>query len=86
LSKNKWQAQIPSPLKNKERKRCYVLWKALGGYRFSAGGKIVWLTDKEKTFYQIKHPTLTFEEVLEKDSLALYKKYMHHTIDNKFGY
>jgi hypothetical protein len=65
--------------KNKHRMRCYIVWRftASGVVRQSLrhGGKIVWLTDKQVTFYTIADPSLTLEEVTEKDTLAQFKKY-----------
>jgi len=75
-----WEAKIPQPKKNKERKRCYTMWKRLFD-RFTAGGKVVWLSDKELTFFQMKHPETEFIEVLERDKLEEYKKYIHATVD-----
>ena len=63
----KWEAGIPQTPSNKNRKRCYRLWRKIG--RLSAGGKIVWITDKEKTFYQIKHSKLKFKEESEEIKL-----------------
>ena len=76
----KWEAQIPTTPKIKERKRCYTVWHTILG-RAKAGGKVVWLTDKQVTFYKIKKPNIILLEVLEKDRLEEYKKYMHQTID-----
>lgn len=77
----KWSAPIPQTPKNRDRKRCYTVWrKMLRGYSI-AGGKVVWLTDREKTFAYIKYPNIILKEVLEKDSLEEYKKYMHQTIE-----
>lgn len=78
----KWEAPIPKKPKNKDVKRCYtVWWKMLRGYSSAAGGKVVWLTDREKTFAYIKHSNIILKEVLEKDSLEEYKKYINQTID-----
>jgi hypothetical protein len=49
--------------------------------RARAGGKVVWLTDKEKTLAYIRHSNLRLDEVLEKDKLEEYRKYMHQTIE-----
>lgn len=75
-----WEAQIPKTAKNKDRKRCYTVWTRFkwGG---RAGGKVVWLTDRELTFASIKHPNKIFEPILEKDLLEEYKKYVDATID-----
>jgi hypothetical protein len=75
-----WEAQIPKTPKNKDRKRCYTVWSRLMA-RAWAGGKVVWLTDKEKTLAYIRHSNLRLDEVLEKDKLEEYRKYMHQTIE-----
>ena len=75
-----WQAQIPKTPKNKDIKRCYTVWSELL-VRWKAGGKIVWLTDAQLTFAQIKYPKKDFEPVLERDRLEELKKYMDQTID-----
>lgn len=76
-----WESKIPQTPKQRNRKRCYTVWrKMLRGYSI-AGGKVVWLTDREKTFAYIKHPNIILKEVLEKDSLEEYKKYIDATID-----
>lgn len=75
----KWQSPIPQPPKNKNRKRCYIIWT---NYRFGqAGGKVVWLTDKQLTFARIKYPRKVFEEVLDRDRLEELKKYLNQTIE-----
>lgn len=74
-----WEAPIPQPPKQRDRKRCYIFWKVSTHWR--AGGKVVWLTDKQVTFARIKYHNLELEEVLERDSLEEYKKYMHQTIE-----
>jgi hypothetical protein len=76
-----WEAQIPKTQKTKERKRCYIVWRQFLHSEFKAGGKIVWLTDKQLTFHTIKDQKLILEEVLEKDRLEEYKKYMDQTVD-----
>jgi len=79
---NPWEAQIPKTAKQRDRKRCYTVWRKVGfSKRFRAGGKIVWLTDKQKTFYLVKYPNKFFEEVLERDRLEEYKKYLDQTVD-----
>ncbi len=75
-----WEARIPQQPKNKDLKRCYIYWKKIGKY-LTAGGKVVWLTDKEKTFAYIKHSNLILEEVLDKDRKEYYKRYLHQTVD-----
>jgi hypothetical protein len=70
-----WEAQIPCKPKNKHVKRCYTVWTS----RY--GGKVVWLTNKQMTFYKIKYPNKIFKEVLDKDTKELYKKYMLQTVD-----
>lgn len=75
-----WDAPIPNTVKSKDRKRCYTVWNKLFG-RFRAGGKVVWLTDKQLTFSRIKYPNKDFEEVLERDRLEEYKKYIDATIE-----
>ena len=76
----KWQAQIPQPPKQRDRKRCYTVWSSMHGM-WRTGGKVVWLTDKQLTFARIKYPNREFEEVLERDSLKEYKKYLDQTIE-----
>jgi hypothetical protein len=75
-----WEATIPVTPKRKHLKRCYIMWKRIL-HTSKAGGKIVWLTDKQVTFYQIKYPRLILEEVLDIDTKELYKIYMHQTVD-----
>ena len=81
----KWQAPIPQPPKQKHVKRCYTVWTRWvwgdGETGPRAGGKVVWLTDRELTLAHIKYPHKEFEEVLERDRLEELKKYMHQTID-----
>jgi hypothetical protein len=76
----KWQATIPQTPRQRDRKRCYTVWTQLLG-RAWAGGKIVWLTNRQLTFARIKYPDKQFREVLERDSLEEYKKYLDQTID-----
>lgn len=77
----KWDAPVPQTPKQSDRKRCYTVWsKVLRGYSI-AGGKVVWLTDQEKTFAYIKHPNIILKEVLERDLLEEYKKYINQTIE-----
>jgi hypothetical protein len=76
----KWQAPIPQPIKQRDRKRCYTIWTQILGKSWG-GGKVVWLTDKQLTFARIKYPYKEFEEVLERDSLEEYKKYLNQTIN-----
>lgn len=75
-----WETQIPKTPKNKDLKRCYTMWTPLFG-RFRAGGSVVWLTDKQLTFYKMKYPKKMFDEVVDKDTKELYKKYLHQTVD-----
>jgi hypothetical protein len=75
-----WEATVPQPLKQKDIKRCYTVWNLLLD-RWKAGGKVVWLTDSQLTLARIKYPRKTFEPVLERDLLELYKKYLDQTID-----
>lgn len=75
----RFEASIPQTAKQRDRKRCYAVWSTIGS--FHAGGKIVWLTDKQKTFYLVKYPNKFFEEVLERDRLEEYKKYLDQTVD-----
>lgn len=80
-----WEAQIPKIAKNKDVKRCYTVWTHLwqrdNGRWVRAGGKVVWLTDKQLTFARIKYPKKDFEPVLERDRLEEYKKYLEATIE-----
>lgn len=46
-----------------------------------AGGKIVWLTDREIFLYNIKYPRKYFELVEGTDVFSVYGKYMHQTVD-----
>ena len=81
----KWSAPIPQKPKNKHRKRCYTVWTQWvwgdGEKGPRAGGKVVWLTDKQLTLARIKYPYKEFDEVLERDSLEAYKKYLDQTIE-----
>jgi hypothetical protein len=79
MKQKSWESKIPQTPKNRDRKRCYRIWTKIG--RFHAGGKIVWLTNKQLTFYLVKYPNKIFEEELDKDSKELYKKYLHQTVD-----
>jgi hypothetical protein len=74
-----WQAPIPQKPKNKHRKRCYTIWD-ISPY-WKSGGKVVWLTDAQLTFALIKYPRMEFDEVLERDTLEEYKKYLDATIE-----
>lgn len=80
-----WQAPIPQKPKNKHRKRCYTVWRVWiwgdGERGARAGGKVVWMTDAQLTFARIKYPRMEFDEVLERDSLEEYKKYLDATIE-----
>lgn len=49
--------------------------------RCRAGGKIVWLTDREILLNNIKHPRKYFELVEETDVFLVYGKYMQQTVD-----
>jgi len=75
-----WEAPIPKVPKNKDIKRCYTIWEKLFN-RSLAGGKVVWLTDKQLTFARIKYPKKEFKPVLERDLLEEYKKYLDATIE-----
>lgn len=78
----KWSAPIPQTPKRRARKRCYTIWRVMrwgGGSR--AGGKVVWLTDKQLTLARIRYPYMEFDEVLERDRLEAYKKYLDSTIE-----
>jgi hypothetical protein len=79
MKQKPWEAQIPKTDKNKDRKRCYTIWTVVPRCRF--GGNVVWLTDKQKTFYFIKYPNKIFEEVVDKDTKEYYKKYLNQTVD-----
>ena len=77
-----WQTPMPKPPKNKHRKRCYQMFRWVGFSKsFRAGGKIVWLTDAQLTFAYIKYPNHEFDEVLERDALEEFKKYLDQTIE-----
>ena len=80
-----WQTSIPKTPKNKHRKRCYTIWQILwrgeNGKGPRAGGKVVWLTDKQLTLARIKYPSKEFHPVLERDKLEEYKKYLDQTIE-----
>ena len=77
-----WQAPIPQTPSRRARKRCYTIWQRLAsGFGRSFGGKVVWLTGKQLTLARIKYPNMDFDEVLEKDSLEAYKKYLDQTIE-----
>lgn len=82
-----WQAPIPQTPSRRARKRCYTIWRV---WRWGdtwrarcvdAGGKVVWLTDKQLTLARIKYPNMEFDEVLERDRLEEYKKYLDQTIE-----
>ena len=76
-----WQAPIPQTPNRRVRKRCYTIWHNILGGRSRAGGKVVWLTDKQLTLARIKYPNMEFDEVLERDRLEAYKKYLDQTIE-----
>jgi hypothetical protein len=78
-----WETKIPKTPSNKDRRRCYTVWTMLKGKTRSIriGGKVVWLTDKQLTLARIKHTNKEFEEVLERDLLEEYKKYLDATLD-----
>jgi hypothetical protein len=80
MKQKSWEAQIPKTDKNKDRKLCYTYWKKIGRYVLG-GGKVVWLTNKEKTFLHIKYSNIIFEEVVDKDTKEYYKKYLNQTVD-----
>lgn len=77
----KHEAQIPKPQKNKNKKRCYMVWR-----RFLIRGRIsqgiVWLTERELFLAKIKYSKCEFREVLEKDRLEYCKTLM----DRDYGY
>ena len=75
----KWSAPIPQKPKNKHRKRCYTAWREKIG--IFSDRKVVWLTDAQMTFARIKYPHIVYVEVLEKDRLENYKKYLDATIE-----
>ena len=77
----KWEAAIPQKPKNKHVKRCYTVWRSILNGKSYAGGKVVWLTDAEMTFARIKYPRMVYDEVLERDRLEEYKKYLDNTIE-----
>ena len=74
-----WESKIPQTPRRRDRKRCYIYWKVSQYWR--AGGKVVWLTDAEVTLAYIKYPNLELEEVLEREWLEEYKKYLDQTIE-----
>lgn len=76
-----WESKIPQTPKQRDRKRCYTIWNSILGGRSFAGGKVVWLTDRQLTLARIKYPHKVFDEVLERDSLEEYKKYLDQTIE-----
>ena len=75
----KWEAKIPQTPSNKTQKRCYRVYRRVG--KMLVGGKVVWLNKKEICLAFIKYPDRIFYEVLEKDSLEEYKKYINQTIE-----
>lgn len=81
----RFEAPIPQKPKNKHRKRCYTIWRVWiwgdGERGARSGGKVVWMTDAQMTFARIKYPDMEFDEVLERDSLEEYKKYLDETIE-----
>jgi hypothetical protein len=74
-----WESQIPKTNKNRDVKRCY--WSYPRSPFVTGKSKVVWLSDKEKTLYFLKYPNWVFSEILEKDTLEAFKKYMNQTID-----
>jgi len=80
-----WQATIPKPPKQKHVKRCYTVWTRWvwgdGEPGPRHGGKVVWMTDAQLTLARIKYPHKEFDEVLERDKLEEYKKYLDQTIE-----
>ena len=78
---HRFEAPIPQTPKRRDRKRCYTIWNSILGGRSYAGGKVVWLTDRQLTLARIKYPRKEFVEVLERDSLEEYKKYLDQTIE-----
>jgi hypothetical protein len=79
MKQKPWEAQAPKTPKNQDRKRCYAVWSKISS--FHAGGKVVWLTDKQMTFYLVKYSNKIFEEVVDKDTKEYYKKYLNQTVD-----
>ena len=81
----RFEAPIPQTPKRRERKRCYTVWTRWvwgdGEKGPRAGGKVVWLTDKQLTLARIRYPYKEFDEVLERDTLEAYKKYLDQTIE-----
>ena len=75
-----WEAPIPQKPKKRDQKRCYTIWTSMHGM-WRAGGRVVWLTDKQLTLARIKYPYKEFDPVLEKDRLEEYKKYLDATIE-----
>jgi hypothetical protein len=78
---DRFEAQIPQKPKNKHRKRCYTVWHSILNGKSYAGGKVVWLTDAQLTLARIKYPHMVVDEVLERDKLEEYKKYLDQTIE-----
>lgn len=77
-----WEVPIPKTAKNKDRKRCYRVFRRIGFSKsFRAGGKVVWLTDAQLTFARIKYPDREFDLILERDKLEEFKKYLDQTIE-----
>jgi hypothetical protein len=82
-----WESKIPQKPKQKHTKRCYTVWTRYNhifpttGKGWRAGGKVVWLTDRELTLASIKYPHKEFIPVLERDRLEECKKYLHQTIE-----
>jgi len=80
-----WEAKVPQTPRKRDRKRCYIVWSRLTGSilrnSIRIGGRVVWLTDAQLTFARIKYPNKRFDEVLERDKLEEYKKYLDATIE-----
>jgi hypothetical protein len=74
-----WESKIPQTPKQKHIKRCYSIW-TISDY-WKTGGKIVWLTNAQLTFYKIKYPNKYFKPIIEKDLLENYKTYIDQTIE-----
>lgn len=62
-------------------RRCYGIWEHLLDMRLRAGGKIVWLSDAQLTFYQLKYPKKVFEPIVGDKVMEIYGKYMEQTVD-----
>lgn len=61
------------------KKNCYTVWKRRAGYSW-AGGKVVWLSDKQLTLAKIKYPDKYFFQVNDLIKLEEYKKYKDQSV------